>query len=115
MVAFRDAGRLFWVEVTTRTERSTGITPAGEVTLTAHDSEFLDVPRVGSLGSGPVVATGPLRALWARRTPGATNNISFLADFGMLCGEPSEKPRVGGEVLGPGHYLAVFPAQERYA
>ena len=38
MVAIRDTVRLFWVEVTTRTERSTGITPAGEVTLTAHDS-----------------------------------------------------------------------------
>lgn len=38
MVAFRDTGRLSWVQVTTRTDRSTGITPAGEVTLTAHDS-----------------------------------------------------------------------------
>lgn len=38
MVAFRGAGRLFWVQVTTWTVRSTGIILADEVTLTAHDS-----------------------------------------------------------------------------
>ena len=38
MVAFRGAGRLFWVQVTTWTVRSTCIILADEVTLTAHDS-----------------------------------------------------------------------------
>lgn len=48
MVAFREAGRLSWVKVATRTARSTGITPARSPHRTRLGSVGARASRLGS-------------------------------------------------------------------